>query len=137
METKCEAVMKELKAKSELRAKIIAAPDRGEAIEHIDEWDMDLLVMGMNAAERAMVVGWSVNAEGDNEQIGATMLSHAPELLVKCVYDPATRERVFEDTAEDIAILRDKSGQVIERLLLSVIRLSGLDKEAVDEEKKD
>ena len=55
--------------------------------------------------------------------------------VIQCALDPETKERAFED--DDIAWLRDKNPDVLQRLGTEIMELSAIGEEALAEAKKD
>lgn len=118
-----------------LKDKILAAPDlKAESLE-IPEWDVTVEVRGMSGKLRAKFVEMAyqngMGSEQDQAKMGAAMLPLFPEFVLDGVYDPENGEKVF--AAGDLEALLQKNGQVLERIALKVIELSGLNEKAVDE----
>lgn len=103
-----------------LRDKIRQVNDLPEKTIHIDEWDTDILILGMTAKERS-VFGDRAQAYKDGKTTDADL---AAEYAILCARDPETRQLIFEPT--DRAWLVDKSNAAIQAIGLEWMRLSGI-----------
>lgn len=123
-----------------LKQKILAAVDLKSEIVPIPEWDVTIEVRGMSGRSRAKFIEVAYQAglvkEGQQPDaaMGAAMLAIFPEFVIDGVYDPATGKRVFEKS--DLDELQGKNGEVIERIALKVIELSGLNDQGLDKQGK-
>lgn len=114
---------------SNLRNKILGARDLKADLMEIPEWDgVTIEVRGMSGKARAKFVETAfqngLTGEPDQAKMGAAMLPLFPEFVLDGVYDPDSNERVFQ--ASDLEALLAKNGDVIQRIAMKVIELSGL-----------
>lgn len=121
---------------SNLKTKILAAKDRKSDTMVISEWDVIVEVRGMSGATRAKFIetayAGGAAGEGADEKANVKVLMPlVPEFVVDGVYDPATGEKVF--TKEDIEAIQEKDGEILQRIAMKVIALSGLGAKAVEE----
>lgn len=120
---------------SNLRQHILAKNDRRTELMPIPEWGVSIEVRGMSAKLRdrylATVVEAGLDKEEDQSKVALAMLPLMPEFVLEGVYDPETGEKVF--LSGDLDALRDKNGDVIQRIAQKVIDLSALDDKAADE----
>jgi hypothetical protein len=114
-----------------LRDKILAAEDIPSETVEIPEWDVALLVKGMTAGERLLLMQ---NAYDQTTQ-QVNMAIVYPDVVVACAHDPKTGEAVFTDA--DKSDLMGKSSAAIERLANVGLRLSGIGKDEQDAAGKD
>jgi hypothetical protein len=114
-----------------LRDKILAADDIPSEKIEIKEWDVELLVRGMSAGDRILLMQ---NAY-DQATGQVNMAAVYPDIVVSCVMDPATREPVF--TEADKKDLMGKSSAAIEEIAAVGLRLSGIGQESQDAAGKD
>ena len=108
-----------------IRDRIIAANDTAAELLVVPEWGVTVEVRSMSGAARAVLVQDAAN--NDSKINFAKVL---PEIIIGCVFDPDTGERVFE--SEDTEALMEKSGQVLDKVLAIAMRLSGFTDGAVD-----
>lgn len=111
-----------------LRNKILGARDlKAETIE-IPEWGVEVEARGMSGKARAKFIDIAFQnglaGEQDQTKMGPAMLPLFPDLVLDGVYDPASGERVFQPG--DLEALLAKNGEVIQRIAMKVIELSGL-----------
>lgn len=109
-----------------LRDRIIAVDDTQRELVKIDEWGVEVEIRGMSGAARAAI---SQDAANNNGNID--MRRMMPEIVVQCVYDPETGERVFDGADKDIVM--GKSGAALDKIVAAAMRLSGFGEKAVDE----
>jgi hypothetical protein len=114
-----------------LRDKILAAKDIPTESVNIPEWDVDVLVKGMSAGDRILLMQ---NAYDQKTQ-QVNMAAIYPDVVVSCVFDPDTDEPVFTDA--DKAALMGKSSAAIEAIAAVGLRLSGIGNEQEDAAGKD
>ena len=114
-----------------LRDKILAAQDIPSETMHVKEWDVDLLIKGMTAGERILLMQ---NAYDQTTQ-QVNMAAVYPDVVVSCVHDPDTGESLF--TPADKDSLMAKSSAAIESIAAVGLRLSGIGNEEQDEAGKD
>ncbi len=106
-----------------LREKILNANDIQEEIVEVPEWGVKVLVRGLTGEARAKILSGATDLSGkiDYKKMYAS-------LLIYSVFDPDTKEPVFEETDRD-ALLK-KSATAIDRIVNVAMKLSGLGKEA-------
>ena len=114
-----------------LRDKILAAKDIPTESVNIPEWGVDVLVKGMSAGDRITLMQ---NAYDQKTQ-QVNMAAIYPDVVVSCVFDPATDEPVFTDA--DKAALMGKSSAAIEAIAAVGLRLSGIGNDQEDAAGKD
>jgi hypothetical protein len=114
-----------------LRETILAVEDIPSETIHVKEWNVDLLIKGMTAGDRVLLMQ---NAYDQTTQ-QVNMAAVYPDVVVSCAYDPTTKEPVFTNADKD-AILR-KSSAAIERIADVGLKLSGIGKDAQDAAGKD
>lgn len=114
-----------------LRDKILAAQDIPSETIHVKEWDVELLVKGMSAGERILLMQ---NAYDQKTQ-QVNMAAVYPDVVVSCVIDPDTKEPLF--TPADKDALMAKSSAAIETIASVGLRLSGIGQEQQDSAGKD
>ncbi|MDQ0168447.1 hypothetical protein J2S11_004409 [Bacillus horti] len=108
-----------------MREKILAVKDIKEKVVHIDEWETEVLIRGLNGAKRARLLQNNIDKQG-----AINFERMYPELLILTVHDPESKEPVFQP--EDRDALNAKNGGVIEKLVQVAMTLSGLDAQAVE-----
>ena len=110
--------------KMELREQILAMDDIESEIVEVPQWDnVKIEVRAMTARERAQMFRGAVDEEGEVD-----MERMYPELVIASCYDPDTGRPVF--TSDDREQLLNKSGAALEKLAMSAIHMSGMDKAA-------
>ncbi len=112
-----------------LREKIKATDDVAKRIIEVPEWNATLEVRSMTGAQRTRVFSRNTDKQGKIQTDRIYL-----DVIVCCVYDPETGERVF--TEEDTEWLGDKKGAVLERIGTIAFEVSGLGKEAVEQAEK-
>jgi len=96
-----------------LRDTILGADDLGEKVVHVDEWDVDILVRGMDGVERTRV-----------QKIATSQDVYAnADILILIARDPETGDKIFDPA--DREALAGKSGAAVEHVVLEAIRMSG------------
>lgn len=113
-----------------LRDRIIATNDTQSELVNVPEWGVDIEIRGMSGAARAQMT----QAAADNEG-GVNYVRMMPNIVIGCVFDPETGERVFND--DDHEIVMEKSGSALDNIVKVAMRLSGFGDKAVDEAGKD
>lgn len=103
---------------SELRKTALNAEDIEKEIVDVPEWGINVEVRGMAAADRFRLLQTS-SVEGK-----VNFQRWFPDLVIACVYDPDSGERVFEPADRDALLA--KSGKVVGSLAETASRLSGL-----------
>ena len=114
---------------SSLKDKILKSVDVPQETVLISEWgNVEILVKGMTAGQRG---DWDVRVKRFSKEADSTNFSIEAmiPLLVQCLYDPETKERIFEDT--DCALLAEKSFNVLAALFDKALFLSGKSTEAL------
>ena len=104
-----------------LRDTILEADDRRSEIVDIPEWGVKVLVKSMSAKQR----GQMVEMVKDKSMV-------AVDICLALVLDPDTGDRVFDPADRDA--LASKNGDIIDRLAQQVLRISGVDVGAAQEE---
>lgn len=112
-----------------LRDKIKNCDDIKKEIVHLDTWDCDIEVRTISAKERSNIVSKAM----DKDNKIKNDILHSLMIIASC-YDPETGEKIFQDG--DHEWLLEKSSNPIEKLSASVMRLSGLSKDSMDEAEK-
>ncbi|WP_202078276.1 hypothetical protein [Caldalkalibacillus salinus] len=108
-----------------LREQILATQDIKEEVVDIPEWETKVLVKGLNGAKRARLLQNNIDKQGN-----INFERMYPELLILTVHDPQSKEPVFQP--EDRDALNAKNGGIIEKLVQTAMRLSGLESQAVE-----
>lgn len=112
-----------------LRDRIIESDDRGFEDVDVPEWDCKVRVRGLTGTDRDRYEAHAVQLREGGQDIELRLANFRSKLLVLCLYDPDTDERIFGDN--DAKVLGSKSAKVIERLHEVAYRLSGMDDKAV------
>lgn len=107
-----------------LRDRILTAQDTTHELVDIPEWGVQVEVRSMSGAARAAIVQTGVSGQVDMARL-------MPEIIVMCTFDPETGEQVF--TADDKALVMDKNGSALEKIMTVAMRLSGFTQNAVDD----
>jgi len=106
---------------SQLRDTILDAQDLREEVVDVPEWGVKILLMGMSARQRGLMV----------ESVGDKMFL-TTDVVLTLARDPETREPIFDKADRDA--LAEKSGGVLDRLAQKVLELSGVDVGAAETE---
>ena len=115
---------------SNLKERIKATDDIQREVVHVDEWDVDVEVRGMDGESRAMFM------ERAYDDKGKPIISELwPEMVIATCYDCETGEHLFDEA--DKGWLVKKNGKVIAKLALVGMRLSGITDEARTDIKND
>jgi hypothetical protein len=114
---------------SGLREKIKSTNDIKKEILEIEEWDCSIEIRTMTAKQRAVILDKVMGDKGNMDHD----LFHGYMITVSC-FDPETGELIFQP--DDAEWLMEKSSGPIERIMTSVMRLSGLNKSAIEEAEK-
>lgn len=109
-----------------LRDRILSVDDTQREVLTIEEWGVEVEVRGMSGAARAAI---SQDAADNNGAVNFRKMM--PEIVVGCVFDPATGEQVFGD--EDRESVMSKSGTALDKIVTVAMRLSGFGANAVDD----
>lgn len=108
-----------------IRDRIIAASDTAKELLELPEWGVTVEVRSMSGGARASLVQDASNNDGKLNFTAAL-----PEIIIGCTFDPETGERVFQHS--DKEALMEKSGQVLDKIIVVAMRLSGFNDGAVD-----
>jgi len=114
-----------------LRDKILAAEDIPSELVEIPEWGVELLVKGMTAGDRLMLMQNAYDQV--TQQVNMAIVY--PDVVVACAYDPENGELIFSDS--DKSELMKKASAAIERLAGVGLRLSGIGQTEQDAAGKD
>jgi hypothetical protein len=114
-----------------LRDKILTAEDIPSKSVTIPEWDVELLVKGMSAGDRLLLMQNAFDQA--TQQVNLAIVY--PDVVVACACDPETGEPVFTDA--DKPELMKKASAAIERLATVGLQLSGIGQEEQDAAGKD
>lgn len=113
-----------------LKNTILNVNDVTRELVKIDEWGVEVEVRSMTGAARAAIVqAGAVN--GQSPDLG----KFTADIVVMCVFDPETGEQVFDEN--DAALVMEKNGAALEKIVTVAMRLSGFAKDAVDVMGKD
>lgn len=107
-----------------IKDQILAADDRPFEDVDVPEWDVKVRVRGLSGTERDAYEARAVKLHQGGKDVELRLADFRSRLLVKCLHDPETNERIFEDN--EIVKLGSKSGQVIDRLFDVAQELSGM-----------
>lgn len=110
-----------------IRDKILAIKDDTPSeIVDVPEWGVKVLVRGFSLGAKDDFLASILNTETKQTNIKAFNVG----VLVGTAYDPTTGEKLFSEA--DIPVLKEKSAAIIQRLVDSGTRLSGLTDDAVE-----
>ncbi|MFB5622533.1 MAG: hypothetical protein ACE5RH_00930 [Nitrosarchaeum sp.] len=114
---------------SNLREKIKNIDDIKKEILDIPEWECSIEIRSMTAKQRANILDKVTNEGGsiDND----LFFSH---MIVASCFDSETGELIFD--MDDANWIMDKSSGPIEKLMSNIMRISGLNKNSVEEAEK-
>jgi hypothetical protein len=112
-----------------IKAAILAADDRPFEDRDIPEWGVKVRVRGLTGAERDAYEARAVKASQNGQNVEVQLANFRARLVVKCLLDPETEERIFSDA--DITALGTKSGKVLDGLFDVCTELSGMSEAAV------
>lgn len=112
-----------------IRDRIAACAPYAAEIVKIPEWDVEIEVRSMALGERNEMLQRASEGEGDTN-----IQSVYPEMVVRCSYDPETGERVFSQ--DDVEFINTRRADLVDKLALAAMKLSGMDEDSVDEEAK-
>ena len=108
---------------SDLRSAILSSEDLPSEKVDVTEWGVTVELRGMSGTQRGKFLN---QFSDENGTVDYGKLQ--PFLLVMCMYNPGTGEPVF--TEDDLPLLMNKAGQVLDRLGKRVMYLSGMGDEA-------
>lgn len=115
-----------------LREQLLALDDQQYEDVEVPEWDSVVQVVrvrGLTGTERDAWEASMARQEGRRASVDLTNVR--AKLVVRCVIDPNSGERVFTD--RDVPMLGHKSAAALERIFAVCRRLSRLTDEDVDE----
>lgn len=107
---------------------ILAADDLVAEDVDVPEWGVKLQVRGLSGTDRDSFEAKMVAIRKGTQDPELRLQDFRSRLLVKCLHDPESGERIFED--REVTKLGRKSGQVIDRLFDTAKRLSGMGDDA-------
>lgn len=110
---------------SALKQAIAAANDIEQEEFYVEAWDVTVGVRSMDGNARANLIENFSDADGRMQ-----FRKLYPELLIQCLFDPATGEPVFEDTEADRQLIMSKSGAALDAVAKKAMEMSGLDAKA-------
>lgn len=115
-----------------LKDSILSAEDIEHEDHDVPEWGVKVRVQAMTGTQRdsfeAKMV--AVRKGQDGPDVELRLADFRSRVLVKCLADPETGKRIFED--KDAQQLGRKSGAVIDRLFDVAKRVSGMDEGSVE-----
>lgn len=111
-----------------LRETILSADDLGSEIINVPEWGVTVEIRGLTVEQRAHVMETAYI----DDKIDSVKLNR--ELIITCLYDPETGERIFTNADGDV-IIKKNSG-VVESLCKIASKLSGLAPDSQKESEK-
>jgi hypothetical protein len=119
-----------------LKDLILAADDLTFEDHQVPEWGgATVRVQAMTGTDRdafeAKMVALKKGGQNDAKAVELRLTNFRSKVLVKCLHDPETGERVFEDN--EAHKLGGKNAAVLDRLFDVAKRLSGMDEKAVEE----
>jgi hypothetical protein len=115
--------------REDIRSKIIAARDLGQVPVSIPEWtDDELFVRKLTGKERDRFEMIVANAKDDND------LEDMRAFIVTLTLVDGNGERIFSD--EDIAIVNDKCGEIVNRVFEQAAELNALTKKSIEAQAK-
>lgn len=97
----------------------------------VPEWNGEVRLMELSAADRGYIEAGSVVANGETPQLKVESLKVYREKLVGMAMVDENFERLYSNKEILAGVLGKRSGQVIERLAAKVQELSGMGKYAV------
>lgn len=115
---------------SGLKDRIAQADDRPFEDQDVPEWGVKVRVQGLSGTQRDAFEAGIVEIRNSGRDVQAKLGNFRSKLLVLCLHDPETGERIFGDS--DVAILGSKSGLVVQRLFKLAQQLSGMDEGAIE-----
>lgn len=113
-----------------LRDKILAAEDLERQVEEIPEWGVTVEIRGLSGTDRDAYEAKAIALKRGGTDVELRLQNYRSKLLVKCLFDPESGERIF--TERDVPELGKRSGVVIDRLFDIARELSGMGDEALE-----
>lgn len=98
------------------------AQDLREKLVPVTEWGVEILMRTMTAGMRAKMLDTCLDSDGTFIKSKST-----PFFIVACAHDPETKARIFDEN--DIPMLLEKRADIVEKLALEGMRLSGFGRE--------
>ena len=111
-----------------LKAAILAADDRPFQDHDVPEWGVKVRVRGLSGSERDAYEAQVIKLR-QGQDIELQLGNFRARLVIRCLLDPETDERIFED--KEVEALGAKSGLVLDRLFDVCQELSGMTEGAV------
>lgn len=113
-----------------LKQIILDADDLAHEDLEVPEWGVTVRIRGLSGTDRDRYEAQqvAVRRAGNSAELELRLADYRSKLVVRCLVDPATDERIFADG--DAPALGRKSGLVIDRLFEIARRLSGMDDNA-------
>lgn len=112
-----------------LKDQILAAEDLPSENVDVPEWGVTVQVKGMTGSDRDAYEAKGVSFKKGGQDVEVQLADFRIRLLVKCLYDPESGERLFSDN--EVKQLGSKSGVILERLYEVASRLSGMSDDGV------
>jgi len=118
------------------RDSIIAVKDFG--IEKIDipEWGGEVCLKKWSAKDRNTYLSKSVNVDETGGHVNWDTVFDNMVLTVALSLCDENGDRLFADSQEDLKILSDKDGSVIQKLYEETLIINGLAKKSIEEAAK-
>ena len=111
-----------------LKAQILAADDLPFEDHDVPEWGVKVRVRGLTGTDRDAYEAKMVAMRQGGKDVELRLANFRARMVVKCLVDPETDERIFEDN--DAPALGRKSAAALDRLHDVAHRLSGMDERA-------
>ena len=112
------------------REQILGRDDLKREVIEVPEWGGSIVIRELRASEREVFEKRVIQAGGSGPGFAKTLGDLRASLVVKCIIDPATGERIFDDS--DVKALNENSATAIARVFALCSRLSGISSEVVD-----
>lgn len=104
---------------SDLRSLILSTDDIERTTVKVPQWDVEVGVRSMSAAERVSVFRRAQDEDGNLDMPQLVVL-----LVAECTFDPATGEDVF--SPDDVEALANKNGDALQIIASEALRLAGV-----------
>lgn len=112
-----------------IRDRIAAVAPYSSKLVPVEEWGIEAEIRSLSLGERNEMLNKAAGDDGD-----ADIRSIYPEMVVRCTFDPETGERVFGD--DDIAFINSRPANLVDKLAVPAMELSGMADDAVEDEAK-
>lgn len=113
-----------------LRDRVFASSDQNTELVEVPEWGETFLVKSLEAGQRNAVIQ-EATTEGPDGESKMDLDTYYSRIIQMCTYDPeSTDERVFAE--DDVTLLLARNPKALDRLSLTAMRLSGMDKDGLD-----